>query len=475
MLLLSDIAAQPILQPDEAVALALGLAAALPTDNFPNSTAVPRRPALNQIGLTETGDITLEACAEPIAPGEETQWLAEVIAALLGVEDLDQIGHAIIPGGLLILLARAMGRTSLPALGYREFLDGLERFSTTDAATLKEIHDRCRAQLPESTVETASFADLNDPPAVGPTLVGEDSSPSLLWPQSVAHDDDIAFEREPSLFMALRAPEHRTRKGQLSTLVATAATVGIVVVAAIVWLPQLMAKSPPETAVDALPAGTVWTERPESPVVEAAPRQDAAVPGVRAPQPPSASAEPVRQDAARPDLRASVAAPAPSATANAVPAAPAPPPAATTAAIDARVATRLESVPVNEQLSRSPDGGRLALLRNEPAGNGVSNIWIADTGTGSVTRLTNHTSGRPAGASWFPDGSRIAYGMGDTLVIADVRGGESRRVKSPVPGRPVQVSAVSSDGARVSFQVAGSGTWTYDLHSGEFEPRTPNP
>jgi Tol biopolymer transport system component len=132
------------------------------------------------------------------------------------------------------------------------------------------------------------------------------------------------------------------------------------------------------------------------------------------------------------------------------------------------VASTVESVPASEQLARSPDGRRLALLRAEPAADGVSNIWIADTGTGDVRRLTNHTLGRPAAASWFPDGTRIAYGVRDTLVIADVRGDESRRVKSPVPGRPVQVASVSADGSRIVLYVSGDGAWTYDLHSGRF-------
>jgi hypothetical protein len=455
MLTFSDIAAQPILEADEAVSLALGLAAELPTDQL-----APRRPALNQIGLSATGEITLEACAEPIALGQEAQWLAEVIAALIGVDDLDEIGHAIIPGGLLVLLARAMGRTSLPTLGYHEFIDGLERFSSADAATLQEIYERCRAQLPPSTVESASLNDLSDPPSIGPTLMGEDSepsSPSLLWPQSVAHDDDVAFEREPSLFAPIHASEPRPRVGQLPTLMATAAAVAIVAVAAIVWLPQLMAKSPPETAVDALPEGTVWTEPRQDSVAETAPRPDAALQSSRATAPlTSASTEPV-----------STTAPTRSAAAEAAAVSAAT--ATTTARIDPPVAPTLASVGASEQLARSPDGGRLALLRAEAAGSGVSNIWIAETATGSVQRLTNHTNGRPAGASWFPDGTRIAYGMGDTLVIADVRGGESRRVKSPVAGRPVQVSAVSADGARVSFQVSGSGGWIYDLHSGELE------
>jgi hypothetical protein len=462
MLILSDIAAQPILPPEEAVALALALAAALPADQLP-----PHRPALNQIRLMETGEISLEACAEPIAPGEEAQWLAEVIGALLGVDDLDELGHAIIPGGLLVLLARAMGRTSLPPLGYQEFLDGLERFSTADASTLQDIYERCRAQLPvsaaeESVVEEHSFADLSEAAATGPTLMGEDSgpsSPSLLWPQSVAHDDDIAFEREPSLFAPIRAPEPRPRTAQLSTFVAMAAAVMIVAIAAVVWLPRLMAKSPTDTAVDAVPA--VRTEPQASPVAEPATRQAEAPPVARATPPlPSASTESGHTSAAAP-VRA-----------EAVSAAPLPPassPAAPAAAVAAQATPTLESAPASEQLARSPDGQRLALLRAEPAADGVSNIWIADTTTGNVRRLTNHTSGRPAGASWFPDGARIAYGVGDTLVIADVRGGESRRVKSPIPGRPLRVSAISADGARVSFLVSGSGAWTYDLHSGGFQ------
>ena len=70
--------------------------------------------------------------------------------------------------------------------------------------------------------------------------------------------------------------------------------------------------------------------------------------------------------------------------------------------------------------------------------------------------------------SWFPDSTRIAYGVADTLVIADVRDGQSRRVKSPVQGRPVRTSAVSPDGARIAVYISGDGDWTYDLHSGEF-------
>jgi hypothetical protein len=455
MLILSDIAAHPILQPEEGVALALGLAAVLPADPLPTSTVARYRPALNQIRLTETGDITLDACAEPIAPGEEAQWLAEVIAALLGVDDLDENAHAVVPGGLLLLLARAMGRTSLPPLGYDEFLDGLERFSAVDAGAQQEIYERCRAQLAAPAVETASFAALSDPPAAGPTLMGEDigtsssSGPSLLWPQSVAHDDDVAFEREPSLFAPIRAPEPRAGLGRLSTIAATAAALAIVAIGAVVWLPQLLAKSPPETAVETLPAGAVWTESQEPSPEGGPPEGGPYVPKPEHPAPTSTGA-PVRSTSA--DATAPATAPAPAA-----------PPA-----VDPSVSPRPDGVPASEQLARSPDGTRLALLRPEPAADGVSNIWIADTGTGNVRRLTNHTLGRPAAASWFPDGTRIAYGVGDTLVIADVRGDESRRVKSPVPGRPVQVASVSADSSRIVLYVSGDGAWIYDLHSGQF-------
>ena len=81
MLTLSDLAIQPI-EADEAAAITVGLAAILP-DDLPE----PRRPALNQIRLTDTGAIELDGCNEPIAPGQEAQWLAEVLLALLGLDE----------------------------------------------------------------------------------------------------------------------------------------------------------------------------------------------------------------------------------------------------------------------------------------------------------------------------------------------------------------------------------------------------
>jgi hypothetical protein len=456
MLTLSDLAIQPI-EADEAAAITVELAAILP-DDLPE----PRRPALNQIRLTDTGAIELDGCNEPIAPGQEAQWLAEVLLALLGLDELDDNGHAAIPGGLLVLIARAMGRTSLPPLGQGVFLEGLARFGTSDADVLKAIHDRYSGprffeadsssaplRWPPSAEQGHDVAFAHDEPNISafsePALF---SNFSTVSPESnVAHDaspsNDLNVPDDGNVSNVFNAP---TR----SRLLAIAAAM-VLVIAAIVFLPQLMARGSNAAAVETPPAAGGDTAGREAPAALAPPREDAAPPAVVPSPPPAASTELPRTTDPAPVRAETAPAPAPAPAAVAPPAAP-----------------TLATIPASEQLARSPDGSRLAILRTEAADNSVANIWIADTGTGSVTRLTNHSLGRPAGASWFPDGSRIAYGVGDTLVIAGIRGDESRRVKSPVPGRPVQVTSVSGDGSRIVVYVSGDGAWTYDLHSGQF-------
>ena len=113
--------------------------------------------------------------------------------------------------------------------------------------------------------------------------------------------------------------------------------------------------------------------------------------------------------------------------------------------------------------SWSPDGGRLAFVRAEPNHPKVWNVWIADVATGTLHRITRHSLGQPWGASWFPDGRRVAYSLEDRLMVADLDAGMATGYRSPRKGRLVRTPAVSPDGRRIVFQVQNDGVWLLDL------------
>ena len=113
--------------------------------------------------------------------------------------------------------------------------------------------------------------------------------------------------------------------------------------------------------------------------------------------------------------------------------------------------------------SWSPDGTRVAFVRAEPQRPRVWNIWIADVHTGDLERVTDHRLGQPWGASWFPDGHRLAYSIEDRLMIADLESGMSRGYRSPREGRLVRTPAVSPDGRHIVFQVQRDGVWLLDV------------
>jgi hypothetical protein len=67
--------------------------------------------------------------------------------------------------------------------------------------------------------------------------------------------------------------------------------------------------------------------------------------------------------------------------------------------------------------SWSPDGRLLAYVRAEPDRPRVWNIWVTDLDSGDSRRVTSYRVGQPWGASWFPDGKRIAYSHETRLVV----------------------------------------------------------
>ncbi|MEO8076837.1 MAG: helix-turn-helix domain-containing protein [Acidobacteriota bacterium] len=116
--------------------------------------------------------------------------------------------------------------------------------------------------------------------------------------------------------------------------------------------------------------------------------------------------------------------------------------------------------------SWSPDGGTIAFVRAEADRPRVWNLWTADLSTGQTRRLTSYRVGQPWGASWFPDGRRIAYSHEERLVVLDLVTGGTRVYPSPVKGRLVRTPAVSPDGSRVMFQVFHDGTWLLEMADG---------
>jgi hypothetical protein len=114
----------------------------------------------------------------------------------------------------------------------------------------------------------------------------------------------------------------------------------------------------------------------------------------------------------------------------------------------------------------APDGRRIAFIKAEAARPRVWNVWVADLHARTVSRVSRHGVGQAWGASWFPDGDRIAYSVEDRLVLASLDGGTVRIVPSPRRGRLVRTPAVSPDGRRIVFQVHRDGAWLLDVASG---------
>jgi hypothetical protein len=116
--------------------------------------------------------------------------------------------------------------------------------------------------------------------------------------------------------------------------------------------------------------------------------------------------------------------------------------------------------------SWSPDGTRLAFIKAEPGRSRVWNLWLMTVATGELQRRTSFRSGQIWGASWFPDGHRIAYSHEDQLILLDLQSGTDKIHESPIKGRLVRTPAVSPDGRRIVFQVSRDGVWMLDVATG---------
>ena len=84
--------------------------------------------------------------------------------------------------------------------------------------------------------------------------------------------------------------------------------------------------------------------------------------------------------------------------------------------------------------SWSPDSSLLAFVKAEPQQPGVWNVWAYRVATGELRRLSSSQHGVARSAAWFPNGERLAFSHGATLVIVDIETVSSRRFESPVAG-----------------------------------------
>jgi Tol biopolymer transport system component len=119
--------------------------------------------------------------------------------------------------------------------------------------------------------------------------------------------------------------------------------------------------------------------------------------------------------------------------------------------------------------SWSPDGRSLVFVRAEPSQPRVWNLWHLTLASGELRQLTSYKVGQPWGASWFPDGRRVAFSHETALVVLDLETGLRQVYPSPRAARLVRTPAVSPSGGEILFQVFRDGVWVLDLASGSMD------
>jgi hypothetical protein len=497
----SEIAARrATLTPADACALVL--AAARAADAEAGSL-----PEASSILLTSGGDVVFAPPQLTDCEGGIVKQLADLLRVLLEDDPQTTARRHPVPGALLLLIARAVGRIDLPPPSYEAFVSALARFGSTDTQTLASIYWRCKRRdrirpepAPWSVVSPAgpgaersdTWTRANDRRLSGPT---------------VADLRRHLRDTERQLFELLHRQHAPFWRRHLRT-----GAVAATLIAAITSLSVLMRPDPVQPD----------SSRSESADRPAADTTVQTRPAVRPPLAPTREAlEPtsagwrdsvalvpaalIRDDAFSPSFtngdrevlfhrgrKAGVLMRA-SFDGNGQP----------------LVRTVLQDDAANYHAMLSPDGGwlaydsdrdgtrgvyvahadasaarkvsgdgyaavprwapdgrRLAFIKAESSRPRVWNVWVADVASGTIRRVTHHRVGQAWGPSWFPDGHRIAYSVEDALVIVDLRDGTSRRLESPRRGRLLRTPAVSPDGRWIVFQVHRDGVWVVDVTTG---------
>lgn len=99
--------------------------------------------------LSSNGDVSMVE-VHAAAVGDETERLSALLRRLLHLDDRDTSPNpGIVPGGLLIVLARNLGYIHLPATGPVAFRAALERFGSSDPSLLAAVFWRAASGRPE--------------------------------------------------------------------------------------------------------------------------------------------------------------------------------------------------------------------------------------------------------------------------------------------------------------------------------------
>lgn len=496
----SDLIDTPVpLSPAEVVALVLGVADALADADV--SSLPPDRDIL----LHSTGHVTLARVisSDEGCKGDDVH-AAQLASLMRRLLQLDKPGvrdrRRRVSAPLLVLITRALGQTDTPQPSLAEFRQALEHVATPDATTLAAVFWRAArlrvpprpysVTLPAMKMESALTARSADDRRQN----APDASQLRRYLRETERElfEARALHPEPMQASPLSTPGEGRRAGtRLAATVAGAVlgtSLAFVLAGTASRVPDRLSSHQPVAMARVEPASTARAERPihtsrtvqplllsaavgsdvfspsygprghallfhagrkSAPLMRASVTDDGAVDHIETLLDDGASnyhvtmspdGTRIAYDSDREGARGVYVAHA-----------------------DGSAPQRISGAGYAAVPSWAPDGDRVAFVRAEPGHPRVLNVWIHDLHSGRLQRVTNHTVGQPWGASWFPDGRRLAFSLEDRLMVADLESGLARGYRSPRAGRLVRTPAVSPDGRMIVFQVQRDGVWLLDV------------
>ena len=427
-------------------------------------------PPADRIVLSRRGAVSLldSACIAP--EGQRVAALAALLRVLLGIDSQPAgVSRADVPGPLMLLMARTAGEIDLPAPSYAEFLDVLRRYAVSDRRSFSAIYRRCAPPQPFAWTRVAEplAASLLVAAAAGAflTVAGVRQGPSLfeeregaaatVLEENAAAVPARSLDPEQTPEPAVGAGSRAAARGQAPVARAAIRAEGPVIVTAVPLL------SSSDVGADVFSPSFVERDellfhagRSRSALMRASFGADGrpAVETILADGAanyhavPSPDGQAIAFDSDREGTRGVY-------VANA----------------DGSGVRRISGDGYAAVPRWSPDGRRLAFIKADPGRLRVWNVWVAEVASGELRQVSRHRVGQAWGASWFPDGERLAYSVEEALVVSDLGTGARWVFQSPRKGRLVRTPAVSPDGARIVFQVHRDGVWMLEMASGQMQ------
>ena len=415
-------------------------------------------PADEAIVVDRTGAVTFTRVETNREPADGAAALAALLQRLLNLDGQDAHRQPV-PGSLMVLVARALGKIDLPPPGLRNFREALERITGSDARALRaEVANAILhpVRRPEGTDTERVVTVSSAPDDLTRTVLAFAAGVVVAFLGALAFRGPLPWVTQRFNPVTPPVPQAMSRVqpappagvvGIPSTRSASRSTVHLV-------LGDVAGGEPfsPSFAPD---GRTLYfhTGRSNGRLMRADLGPDGRVSAVSTVLRdgasnfhvvPSPDGSRIAFDSDRDGERAVFVARA-----------------------DSSGVQRVSGAGFAAVPSWSPDGAQLAFVKADERDARVWNVWIADLQSGRLRQVSDHRVGQAWGASWFPDGRRIAYSREEELVILDLASGRRTRVRSPRAGHVVRTPAVSPDGTRVVFQVYGDGVWMLDLVRGQ--------